>query len=73
MREYQQKNSEACKERAKKYREERRDEMYAPHLCECGGTFVERHRKRHSASKKHQKYLAGEGVSESVEQPTVQQ
>jgi hypothetical protein len=58
FKQYQVENREKCLEYSRNYREANREKMYVQHQCPCGGTYVERHKDRHTESKKHQTYLA---------------
>ena len=54
---YNEKNKEKLLLKYKEYREKKRDILYEAFTCECGGHYTQQHKKRHEASKKHQKFI----------------
>jgi hypothetical protein len=61
MKEYREKDPEKTKARHAKYLENRKQKLKEigtiSHQCECGGKYIDKHKERHTTSKKHARFL----------------
>ena len=61
MKEYREKDPEKTKARHAKYLENRKQKLKEigtiSHQCECGGKYTDKHKDRHTTSKKHARFL----------------
>jgi hypothetical protein len=61
MKEYRERDPEKTKARHAKYLENRKQKLKEigtiSHQCECGGKYIDKHKDRHTTSKKHARFL----------------